>query len=638
MAYLSTKSNSNTTEKEIAPEQIKYEEQAYFELCQIINTAMQNKNLSAFESALSSWLNQYDLDSFVCKNYKEKIKALLITIESLKKILIEFQNNQPTFNLSKAYRKLFLIVENNKDINELKHKIEKWKEQYPPDKFNDYFKPKIKQITSDAHIRRIAFDQKSAFEELQAIISSSDTLYIEDLSEKVDTWKATYKIDDFISKYSGDVISWTDENYLISVSKPKDSIDDINDVSQEQAFYELVGLLKNPNNINDLFNWVYKYRKFNFNETSRNLISREFLKQYTLPSNSNFKIPDCVDLKSLSIEEFKTVDNLKKESIINFFGSLYEGNSNFNNADFEKLNSSNFSLSDQDINNLESIKSTDTTITQIKKVDKISNDVLLKNPRITQMSFTVVRNSKTQTPNTKVEIPVENFSDEIPFTINPSEEEIKDSLKSDVIPESILQNEAPIKKAKSGEFSNVSYNDFYAKEGSEESSHTSNEEILDEITDFEEIPNDSVKSAHTLDNEIPDENTDSEEISNDSVKSIHTLDNEIPDKNTDSEELSDSSDKNTYVENKLSDGTESIPSSSIVDEDKENFSNNYDFNSINEPILNGSKHINNNVISDTIISETETEIVRLIIEEPSENILEESKDAENDLSSPLLIE
>ena len=119
----------------------KLEDEAYFELCQIIAEAMQLQDIELLDYRISSWKNRYKklLDGLASPEFKKKIEYLLneyySSVTQYIYSQIKFKENKKIENQSKALVKLYRIIKETNDLNTLKSKVKEWEKQYPESSF-----------------------------------------------------------------------------------------------------------------------------------------------------------------------------------------------------------------------------------------------------------------------------------------------------------------------------------------------------------------------------------------------------------------------------------------------------------------------------------------------------------------------
>ena len=142
------------------------EEEAYFELCQIIATAVETQNINLLKSMIAIWKGKYPWEKFSSK-YKEKIRYILNTYYTeITRYIISQIEEKRNFDSRKAYFKLYDIVNNTKDLKILKSNIKSWEKEYPFNGFTEMYKTRIKKLTSEKRLSEHAIDQDEAFADL----------------------------------------------------------------------------------------------------------------------------------------------------------------------------------------------------------------------------------------------------------------------------------------------------------------------------------------------------------------------------------------------------------------------------------------------------------------------------------------
>ena len=84
-----------------------------------------------------------------------------------------------------------------------------------------------------------------------------------------------------------------------------------------------MAISQKPNNVNEMFKWVYKNGSIKFNDKYKELILNATYLDYSPTYLNKLKTPDLnVNNKSLSYEEFKEMDDIKRYAIISYFNLL----------------------------------------------------------------------------------------------------------------------------------------------------------------------------------------------------------------------------------------------------------------------------------------------------------------------------
>ena len=335
----------------------KLEDEAYFELCQIIAEAMQLQDIELLDYRISSWKNKYKklLDGLASPEFKKKIEYLLneyySSVTQYIYSQIKFKENKKIENQSKALVKLYRIIKETNDLNTLKSKVKEWEKQYPKSSFLKMYQKKIDSYTSTRNLEENAFNQEEAFSDLVAITKRTSTF--EEFSKFREEWEKKYSIhnkfelDDFI-KHKSEVKRYTSDEYLHSISRKDEVSKENNDSTsaeitelpktpvqsplnkkysdidkQAAAYASVLAISKKPNNVNEMFKWVYKNSSIKFDDKYKELILSATYLDYSPTYLNKLKVPDLdVGNKSLSYKEFNEMDDIKKYAIISYFNLL----------------------------------------------------------------------------------------------------------------------------------------------------------------------------------------------------------------------------------------------------------------------------------------------------------------------------
>ncbi len=334
----------------------KLEDEAYFELCQIIAEAMQEQSIELLDYRIASWKNKYKklLDN-PSPNFKKRIEYLLTeyysSVTQYIQSQIKFNENKKIENQSKALRELYVIIRDTDDLKTLEKKVNAWKEKYPKDKFLKMYQSKYEHMTSKRNLRENAFDQEVAFKDLVEITKHTGTF--EEFAREREQWENKYSIhdkfelDDFI-KHQSDIKRYTSDEYLHSISKDEEPKENNNSTTfettelskepeqeeqpqkvysdlakQASAYTALLAISQKPNNVNEMFKWVYKNGSIKFNDKYKELILNATYLDYSPTYLNKLRTPGLnVNNKSLSYEEFKEMDDIKRYAIISYFNLL----------------------------------------------------------------------------------------------------------------------------------------------------------------------------------------------------------------------------------------------------------------------------------------------------------------------------
>jgi hypothetical protein len=328
----------------------KLEDQAYFELCQIIAEAMQYQDVELLNSRIASWKNKYkkllDRPSTNSKSdFKKRIEFLLTQYYSsvTQYILgqLKLKEEKQIENQSKALRELYSIIRDTNDYNLLKTKVNKWKEKYPLSGFLKMYQKRIELYTRDKNLKENAFNQEEAFSDLVDITKVHGTL--DELKFELALWEEKYSIndkysiDDFL-KHQNEVKRFTSDEFLQSIAREEfdttketdiDIVEQYNTKScsalsvQAAAYSSLLSITSKSDNVNELFNWVYKNRYINFNDKYKELILSATYLNYRPEYLKYLSIPNIDILNtSLTFNEYKNIDEIKRYAIISYFNLL----------------------------------------------------------------------------------------------------------------------------------------------------------------------------------------------------------------------------------------------------------------------------------------------------------------------------
>ena len=344
----------------------KLEDEAYFELCQIIAEAMELQDVDLLNARIASWKNKYkkllDRPSTNSKSdFKKRIEFLLNQYysEVTKYILsqLKLKEEKKVENQAKAIRELYTIIRNTNDYDLLKNKVDKWKEKYPISAFLKMYQRRIELYTRDKNLRENAFKQEEAFSDLVDITKIHGTL--DELKNALTLWEEKYSIndkytiDDFL-KHQSEIKRYTSDEFLQSIAREEfkpdnidkteiDMVEEYNNKSfsnlslQASAYDALIKITKSPNAINEMFTWVYKNNSIKFNDKYKELILSATYLEYS-PTYLN-KIPKPqMDMSNayLSFNEYNNLDNIKRYAIISYFNLLLPPGKSIPNDFFSK--------------------------------------------------------------------------------------------------------------------------------------------------------------------------------------------------------------------------------------------------------------------------------------------------------------
>jgi len=331
------------------------ENEAYFLLCEIFAHAQATKNYTQFQYDLNEWKKRYPVHLF-SENYKSKIKYMLSNefLDTILKNFIAFDElskKDPYKGLEKL-RKVLDKAEKHKDEKKLDKDLDSLYSEYPLSYLKEKYPHIVPQLISSSNRKRILekFDSSDAFKELDTIVSKPDNFDDANMfKEALEEWQRIYPLDNFNDEYKKQVEqmltnSLTDENLEKLFSNldlsnglviPIESQGDLENIDAitKNALFDLFKIIDaNKYDINSLFSWTCEYGKHinSFDENSKNIIIENLLTSFgneLPPKGSNFKIPEFDNMEDdlLSLSNFENINNIKKETIIQFLGIIYSG-------------------------------------------------------------------------------------------------------------------------------------------------------------------------------------------------------------------------------------------------------------------------------------------------------------------------
>ena len=467
----------------------KLEDQAYFELCQIIAEAMQYQDVELLNARIASWKTKYkkllDRPSTNSKSdFKKRIEFLLTQYysEVTKYILsqLKLHEEKKVEKQSKALRELYTIIRDTNDYTLLKKKVEKWKEKYPVSGFLKMYQKRIELYTRDKNLRENAFKQEEAFSDLVDVTKVHGTL--DELKSELALWEEKYSIndkysiDDFL-KHQNEVKRFTSDEFLQSIAREDPNPDNIDknevdiaaeynnksfsDLSiQASSYAALLKISKSPNAVNEMFTWVYKNRGVKFNDKYKELILSATYLDYS-PKYLNKMAKPKMDMSksSLSFDEYSNINDIKRYAIISYFNLLLPPEKAVPNDYFNKhiqtiyAKSERARVSDIKEDNAPVINS---SVSEIKivldqpaeetTVSYIASEVALdmEEPLDAKISEPIVESTKTDTiNNSEIVLDLSDVEPELTVDIpEPVSDEVQSTDKAEeiAIPETIEDN------------------------------------------------------------------------------------------------------------------------------------------------------------------------------------------------------
>lgn len=355
--------SKNISEKDLK----KLEDEAYFELVQIIAEAMQLEDINILNTRIDEWKRKYkkllDRPSTSSRSdFKKRIEYLLSQsyLQGIADYILnrlKLKEQKKVEKQAKAIRELYRIIKDTNDYDLLKKKVKKWEEKYPVDGFLRMYQKRIEFYTRDKTIRENSFKQEEAFSDLVDITKKYATL--DELNVMIDEWEKKYSIndkysiDDFLN-YQREVERFTSDEFLQSIAREDRILDNaekseidvaseynnksFSDLSvQASSYAALLAISKSPNSINEMFRWVYKNRHIKFNDKYKELILSSTYLDYSPTYLNKLSKPDMdMSKSSLSFNEYKHINDIKRYAIISYFNLLLPPEKAISNDYFTK--------------------------------------------------------------------------------------------------------------------------------------------------------------------------------------------------------------------------------------------------------------------------------------------------------------
>ncbi len=326
------------------------EEEAYFELCQIFAYAQSSKNYAQFQSDLAEWKKRYSIDLF-SDEFKSKIKYMLSN-EFLDKVLKDFVafDELSKKDASKGLEKLHKVLdkaEKHKDRSKLDKDLEELYKEYPLKFLKEKYPHVTRLLLSKSHIDSILekFDSSKAFRELENITKNPERYRdANDYKETIKEWQKLYPTSDFNDEYKSQVentlsTALDDKNIEEIFTPPLDldltqgevvPIYNLSIIEKDclSDFFNIVN--KDSSNSDALFDWSCKYGRYinDFNSDSKSLIINNLMRRYGNDfshSGSNFRIPKMENNNLLSLNDYNSISDTKKDSVVQMLAIMYSG-------------------------------------------------------------------------------------------------------------------------------------------------------------------------------------------------------------------------------------------------------------------------------------------------------------------------
>lgn len=468
------KKNPEALKKVLETEADFDEEEAYYELCEIIATAQQTGDYVRFQNDLNQWKKHYPIESF-SEEYKSKIKYMLSEkfLDSILKDYLVFERcskMDPSKQLDKL-RRIYTRAKEHKDAKKLDADLAAFYKDYPLKYLKEKFPHIIARLNSNGFREKILqkFDSNKAYDEFSNLIYNAKGFSsFEELEDSLKPLKEKYPLEDFSPDYrskledllkedslkeivanngslaeelkideltSGTVINLEDESQTI----PNHGI-----LNQKTAYFELLEIMKNPNNVNGVFDWAYTYMKYigKFDDYHKGLILSALLPYYKFPKQKDYSIPIMKSKSNhhLSFDEYSSIDDIKKTTVLQFL-AIVSTDGGLSNNDIERLEtvhsnskkaeavdriSNSLDLFIQKNKNVEELTLTDTDYFQESKQKNDSSEDSSDSGGLAYQVITEDNQTEREfsTPNTKFTVDSNGFAFEDNVTNHPNQQNI----------------------------------------------------------------------------------------------------------------------------------------------------------------------------------------------------------------------
>lgn len=325
--------------------------EAYFLLCEIFSNAQTTKDYARFQSDLAEWKKRYPIDLF-SDELKRKIKYMLSKefIETVLKDFAVFEalsKKDPAKGLEKL-RDVLDKAEKHKDAKQLDTDLEKLYKEYPLKFLKEKYPHVVSQLLSKSNRTRILekFDSSLAYKELSSIVEQPEKFRNEEEFKKaIGEWQRLYPTQDFNDDFKANVDSKLstalDEKFLADNFSSITELDlnngqviTIDPVSTpivvQDALHDFFKIAdKNAGDVNGLFNWTCKYSKYLnlLDDDAKGAIVTSLMSKFAYdlpPVGTKYQMPkmDTDANGLLSLSEYNSIDDTKKEVVIQLLGML----------------------------------------------------------------------------------------------------------------------------------------------------------------------------------------------------------------------------------------------------------------------------------------------------------------------------
>lgn len=325
--------------------------EAYFLLCEIFSNAQTTKDYARFQSDLAEWKKRYPIDLF-SDELKRKIKYMLSKefIETVLKDFAVFEalsKKDPAKGLEKL-RDVLDKAEKHKDAKQLDADLEKLYKEYPLKFLKEKYPHVVGQLLSKSNRTRILekFDSSLAYKELSSIVEHPEKFRDEgEFKSTIEEWQKLYPTQDFNDDFKANV-----DNKLSNALDAKFLADNFSSITEldlnngqvitidpvstplvvQDALHDFFKIAdKNAGDVNGLFNWTCKYSKYInlLDDDAKGAIVTSLMSKFAYdlpPVGTKYKMPkmDTDANGLLSLSEYNSIDDTKKEVVIQLLGML----------------------------------------------------------------------------------------------------------------------------------------------------------------------------------------------------------------------------------------------------------------------------------------------------------------------------
>lgn len=325
--------------------------EAYFLLCEIFSNAQTTKDYARFQSDLAEWKKRYPIDLF-SDELKRKIKYMLSKefIETVLKDFAVFEalsKKDPAKGLEKL-RDVLDKAEKHKDPKQLDKDLENLYKEYPLNFLKEKYPHVVGQLLSKSNRTRILekFDSSLAYKELSSIVEHPEKFKDEaEFKSTIEEWQKLYPTQDFNDDFKANVDSklsnaldakFLADNFssITELDLNNGQVITIDSVSTpivvQDALHDFFKIAdKNAGDVNGLFNWTCKYSKYLnlLDDDAKGAIVTSLMSKFAYdlpPVGTKYQMPkmDTDANGLLSLSEYNSIDDTKKEVVIQLLGML----------------------------------------------------------------------------------------------------------------------------------------------------------------------------------------------------------------------------------------------------------------------------------------------------------------------------